>query len=73
VGRWLCSLPVQHGEQAEHGGRLLERDLVVAAVANVPADRGSPELSRFSGEDQEGELYYSERCSLSLASSLLAL
>jgi hypothetical protein len=56
LGGWLSSLTIQHGEQPEHGGRLLEPDLVVTAVTCVPAKRGSPEARRFLREDQEGEL-----------------
>jgi hypothetical protein len=45
LGRWLSSPPFEHGEQPKHGGRFLDRDHVVAAVAGVPAERG-PNLAR---------------------------
>ena len=47
---------LKHGEEPEHGGRLLERGFRVGAVAGVPAECGSAEARRFPGEDQEGEL-----------------
>jgi hypothetical protein len=56
MGRWPSPTALEHGEQPEHGGRLLDRDLVVAAVASVPAECGGAEPRRLFGEDQEGEL-----------------
>ena len=52
----FSSSTIQHGEQAEHGGRLLERDLVVAAVASVPAERCGAKPRWLFREDQESEL-----------------
>ena len=55
-GRWLSPTPIEHGKEAEHGRRLLERGSVVATVASVPAERSSPEPRRLFGEDQKCEL-----------------
>jgi hypothetical protein len=60
----LCKSPgrrprpaaLEHREEPEDCGRLLDRGFRVGAVAGVPAERGSAEAPRFLGEDQKGEL-----------------
>jgi hypothetical protein len=47
--------PFEHSEEPEHGGLLLDRDPVVAAVASVPAESCRLEACRLFGEDQKGE------------------